>query len=331
MTRVKGLFVLDSGAREKIYGEAGVRAAETWMEPLAAPMTPKDVLANPAILKECEVILSGWGGPLLDANFIRHAPVLKMFLYGAGSVRGNVTDAMWEAGVRVSTAVVANGVPVSEYTLATILLGLKRFWQQADVYRGILPADAVKIAGGYESVVGLVSLGTIGRRVCELLKPFELKIIACDPFATEADAAKLGVTLVSLDEVFSTSDVVSLHIPNLEETRGMITGAHLATMKPGAVLINTARGAVIREDEMACVLAARKDLYAILDVTIRENPADDAPLLKLPNVIRTPHIAGAQGNECRRMGRIMLDELGRYARGELLQHEVSRARAAVMA
>ena len=331
MKRVKGLFVLDVAARERIYGGAMVKAAEEWLEPIAPPMTPKEVLARPEVLRECEVILSGWAGPLLDAAFIGHAPALKVFLYGAGTVRGIVTDAMWDAGVRVSTAVAGNGVPVAEYTLATILLGLKRFWQQSDAYRGILPASEVRVAGGFESTVGLVSLGTIGRRVCELLKPFDMKVIAYDPFANEADARKLGVTLVSLDEVFTRSDVVSLHIPNLEETRGMVTGAHLESMKPGAVLINTARGAVVREDEMARVLAKRKDLYAVLDVTIGETLETDAPLLKLPNVIRTPHIAGSQGNECRRMGRMMLDELARYANGKPLEHEVTRERAAVMA
>ena len=331
MKRVKGLFVLEAWTRELIYGEAGVKAAEEWLEPLAAPMTPKELLARPEVLRECEVILSGWGGPCLDTEFMRNAPKLKAFLYGAGTVRGLVTDAMWDAGVRVSTAVAGNGIPVAEYTLATILLGLKRFWQQSDVYRGILPKDAVHVAGGFESTVGLVSLGTIGRRVCELLKPFDVKVIAYDPFAKEADAHALGVTLVSLDEVFTRSDVVSLHIPNLEETRGMITGAHLESMKQSAVLINTARGAVVREDEMADVLAKRKDLYAVLDVTIHENLEADAPLLKLPNVIRTPHIAGSQGNECRRMGRMMLDELARFARGEPLRYEVTRERAAVMA
>jgi len=331
MSKVKGLFVLDAHTRGLIYGDAGVAAAEAWMQPLAPPMTPKEVLATPGVLRECEVILSGWGAPKLDAEFMRNAPAFKMFLYGAGTVRGIVTDAMWDAGVRVSTAVAGNAIPVAEYTLATILLGMKRFWQQADAYRGILPKDAVRVAGGFESTVGLVSLGTIGRRVCELLKPFDMKVVAYDPFATEADAKKLGITLVSLDEIFTRSDVVSLHIPNLDETRGMITGAHLRSMKQGALLINTARGAVVREDEMAGVLAERKDLYAVLDVTIHETPEADAPLIKLPNVIRTPHIAGAQAGECRRMGRMMLDELARYTRGEPLLYEVTRERAAVMA
>lgn len=330
-TRAKGLFILGQHPFELIYGSEGAAAATEWLDLAAPPMTAEEARANPGVLAECEVIMSGWNGPHMDAEFMAHARKLKLFLYGAGTIRGNVTDAMWDAGVRVCTAVYANGVPVTEYTLATILLGLKRFWQQADVYRGVLPREAVHVAGAYGSTVGLVSLGTIGRRVCELLKPFDVKIIAYDPFIKEEDAARLGVELVSLEEIFTRSDVVSLHIPNLEETRGMVTGAHLASMKPGAVLINTARGAVVREDEMAQVLAARPDLYAVLDVTIRENPEADAPLLRLPNVIRTPHIAGSQAGECRRMGRLMLDELGRYMRGEALQYEVTRERAAIMA
>ena len=99
----------------------------------------------------------------------------------------------------------------------------------------------------------------------------------------------------------------------------MITGAHLAAMKPNAALINTARGAVIAEDEMVAVLAQRPDLTAILDVTHPEPPAPGSPLHTLPNVFLTPHIAGSTDAECRRMGRFMVDELRRYEQGEALE------------
>jgi len=171
----------------------------------------------------------------------------------------------------------------------------------------------------------------VGRRVCELLSAYDLKLLAYDPFVAPTEAAKLNVELCSLEEVFGRADVVSLHAPWLTETEGMITGAHFATMKPGASFINTSRGAIVREGEMIEVLRARPDLFAVLDVTYPEPPVPDSPLYTLPNVILTPHIAGSMDGECRRMGRYMVEELRRYVKGEPLRWSISRERAAVLA
>jgi phosphoglycerate dehydrogenase-like enzyme len=111
----------------------------------------------------------------------------------------------------------------------------------------------------------------------------------------------------------------------------MILGSHLASMKRNATLINTSRGAVVREAEMVEVLGERPDLWAVLDVTPPEPPEPDSRLFDLPNVVLTPHIAGSLGNECRRMGRLVVDELRRYVAGEPLKHEITRERAALMA
>jgi len=111
----------------------------------------------------------------------------------------------------------------------------------------------------------------------------------------------------------------------------MIRGSHFAAMKPGATFINTARGAVVREDEMIEVLRDRPDLYAILDVTDPEPPVPDSPLFTLPNVVLTPHIAGSLGPECRRMGRYMVEELQRYVAGRPLKWEISHERARILA
>ena len=110
--------------------------------------------------------------------------------------------------------------------------------------------DHIQVAGAYGSTVGLVSLGMIGRMVANQLKSHDVNVLAYDPYATLKIASDLNVELCSLDEVFSRSDVVSLHTPWLPETEGLITGKHIASMKPGGTLINTSRGAVIREDEM---------------------------------------------------------------------------------
>ncbi len=111
----------------------------------------------------------------------------------------------------------------------------------------------------------------------------------------------------------------------------MIAGHHFAAMRPGASFINTARGAVVREQEMIDVLSARPDLLAVLDVTYPEPPVPGSPLYSLPNVILTPHIAGAMGLECRRMGQAMVEELRRLLAGQPLQWSISRERAALLA
>ena len=125
--------------------------------------------------------------------------------------------------------------------------------------------------------------------------------------------------------------MASLHTPWLPETERLITGAHLASLKPYATFINTARGAIVREDEMIAVLQQRPDLVAVLDVTYPEPPAADSPLYTLPNVIITPHIAGSMQAECRRQGQYMIAELERYLAGQPLKYGLTRAKAAIMA
>lgn len=164
-----------------------------------------------------------------------------------------------------------------------------------------------------------------------LLKQFDLHVFAYDPFITPEEADKLGVSLKPLDALFQTCNVISLHTPRLKETEGMITGDHFRSMKPGAIFINTARGAVVRENEMMKVLKERTDIFAVLDVTHPEPPVPGSPLYTLPNVVLTPHIAGSMNAECRRMGRFIIQELDRFLSGSPLQWRVTEEMARTMA
>jgi phosphoglycerate dehydrogenase-like enzyme len=283
-------------------------------------------------LREAEVIIGTWGMPALDEEFLAAAPVLKAVFYAAGSVKGLVTDACWDRDMVVSSAWVANGVPVAEYSLATILLSLKRFWHfSRRMKTEVTDQGEFMIPGNYHSTVGLVSLGAVGRSVARLLQPFDLMLLAYDPFLSEELAAELHVNLVSLEELFQKCDVISLHAPWIRETERMITGELISSMKEGATLINTSRGAVIAENEMINVLRHRPDLSAVLDVTYPEPAAADSPLRSLPNVVLTPHIAGSMQGECARMGDCMADELRRFVTGEPLRYRVTPAMLAKMA
>jgi phosphoglycerate dehydrogenase-like enzyme len=328
----KALYLLDGEAFEKIYGDEERTAVAELADVYAPPRTANSVAKNPGVLAEIEVILSGWGAPAMDAAFLEAAPNLRVVLYGAGSIRRVATPALWDRGVRITSAYAANAVPVSEYVLAAILFSLKRGWHFAFSARHekILPGQN-QIPGAYGSTVGLVSLGMVGRLVRERLRPFDLRVVAYDPYVTPEEAHDLGVDLMSLEDLFESSEVVSLHSPWLPETEGMILGSHLASMKRNATLINTSRGAVVREAEMIAVLEQRPDLWAVLDVTHPEPPEPGSRLYDLPNVVLTPHIAGSLGSECRRMGRLVVDELRRYVAGEPLEYEICRERAALMA
>jgi phosphoglycerate dehydrogenase-like enzyme len=327
----KGIFVLPEANYRLIYTDAQVERIGALVDLYAPQQEPEAVLHDRSILAPAELVFTGWGSLAFSAKVLAAAPRLKMVFYGAGSVRGTVTDAFWERGLRICSAWMANAVPVVEYSLASIILCLKKTFQHAAAYKAAGGMPRLAVAGGYGSTVGLVSLGVIGRKLADRLRSFDVKVIAYDPYVRAEDAALLGVEMVSLDEVFRRSDVVSLHTPWLDTTVGMIRGEHFELMKPGASFINTSRGVVVREDEMASVLRARADLFAVLDVTWPEPPAQDSVLFDLPNVFLTPHIAGSMNAECNRMGQYMLDDLERYLNGQPLLYEVSREKAAIMA
>ena len=328
---LKAAYILDANAHRLIYGPAEQRDIAAQVEIVAPVIAGRDVKAHLTQLKDIDVIFSGWGGPTLDDALLAALPNLKAVFYGAGSIKGIVTDAFWDKKIPITSSYAANAIPVAEFTLAQVLFSLKAGWQCIMESRLHRRFRQPKVPGAYGSTVGLVSLGMIGRRVAQLLQPFDLHVIGFDPMISPERAGELQVGLCSLSQLFKQSDVVSLHTPWLKETENMIDGELIASMKPGATLINTSRGAIVNENEMIEVLKQRPDIWAVLDVTHPEPPRPESPLWELPNVILTPHIAGSMDNECRRMGRVVVDELGRFINQEPLRFSISRAQAAVMA
>jgi phosphoglycerate dehydrogenase-like enzyme len=329
----RAIYILDPGSVDLIYGPEERRDLAARLDFYAPAQSRDSVFQNPSLLRDAEIIFSGWGSPLMDEAFLNAAPNLRAVFYGSGSIRAFVTPAFWQRGITVTSAYAANAQPVAEYTLGVILLSLKHFWKFAAATRANAGwGDHTRhVPGNFRSTVGLISGGMIARRTLELLRAFDLRRVLYCPFMTAGEAQELGVELCSLSEVFRRADVVSLHTPNLPETRGLITGEHFAAMKPGATFINSARGAVVRESEMIAVLQDRPDLQAVLDVCDPEPPAADSPLVTLANVVLTPHIAGSLGPECRRLGRYMVEELDRYLAGTPLKWQITEAQAARLA
>lgn len=274
--------------------------------------------AAAAALARAEVLVTGWGTDLLDEEVLATAPRLRAVVHSAGSVRPVVTAGVVGRGVLVSSQARLNALPVAEYALATILLSLKGVLVAQRRYREARGAvdvrDLLSSHGVHARRVGVVGASVVGRRLLELLRPFDLEVVLADPTLEAGEAAALGAELVDLDDLLRTSDVVSLHAPLLPSTRGMLDARRLALMPDGAVLVNTARGGLVDEAALVAELVAER-LSAVLDVTEPEVPDPSSPLWDLPGVLLTPHVAGALGSELLRLGDGAVEEVERLAAG----------------
>lgn len=268
---------------------------------------------------DVEYIFSTWGMPQFTVEEIRtRFPCLKGVFYAAGTVQSFAREFL-ECGVKVYSAWAANAVPVAEYTVAQIVLANKGFFPSSRL-ASVGKRDAATNAfsnykGNFNAKIGVIGCGMIGTLVCEMLKAYRLEVHAFDPFLSNEKAEKLGVSKVTLDELFSRCEVVSNHLANNPQTVGILNGSHFEKMLPYATFINTGRGAQVVEDDLIRVLQKRPDLTAILDVTYPEPPETNSPFYTLDNCILTPHIAGSSGDEVHRMAEFMLEEFknpGKY-------------------
>jgi phosphoglycerate dehydrogenase-like enzyme len=301
---------------------------------IIAPVTPEDQTPIYPAMTDAEVAITGWGTPVVDEHMLAGAPKLKLLAHSAGSVKHVARECVYDHKIRVTTAAAANAVPVAEFTVAMMVSLLKQVpWIGPAYSRG----DEEEVNQRKRVVrelsdiqVGLVGASRIGRLVVHLLRSFSnITVKMFDPFLSDGGAAELGVIKASLEEVCQC-EVISVHAPQLPETRHMINAKMLALMPDHAVFINTSRGSLVDETALLVELHKRP-LYAALDVTDPEPPASDSPLRSAPNLVLTPHIAGAMHQARQEMGKLAIDETLRFLRNEPLQHEVTRAMLATQA
>ena len=261
------------------------------------------------------VIFSSWGMPALTEKQIEaHFPNLEAVYYAAGTVQYFARPFL-KRGVRVFSAWAANGVPVVEFTVAQIVLAGKGYFQSLRRYRErdrkAAFAYTMSLPCNYNIRVGILGAGVIGREVMARLKAYQYEVLAYDPYVSDEVLSSLGAKRASLEEIFSTCQIISNHVANLPATVGMIDGKLLHSMLPNAAFINTGRGAQVVESELIAALKACPDRTALLDVTWPEPPEEGSEFYTLPNVFLTPHIAGSQNNEWARMALYMVEEFER--------------------
>ena len=282
-------------------------------------------------VKGSNFIITSWNSPVIDTAILDVCPDLKAVLHAAGSVKPVVSDALIEKKIRMTASAIAIGEGVAETALAYAISGSKRFfWLNEDVKAGKWEERKKIVRDFYDIKVGVISGGMVGKHMVKLLKNFHVDILMYDPILTKEQIAEIGAEKVTLDELMSQCDVVSIHAPSIPATDNMINKDNLKLMKDGAVLINTARGSIINEQDLIAELKKGR-IYACLDVTNPEPPASDCELFGLPNVVMTPHLAGTVTNGKKRIALHVCEELERFQSGERMKTEVDLSKLSQMA
>ena len=331
---MRAALAMRDGLQHKVFSPSDLAALTANFEVDTSSVIRSFDDVDPAELSQLELLITGWESPWIGPAELARMPRLRAIVHAAGSVKQHLHPAVWTRKIVVSTAASANAYPVAEYTLGMLLLAVKDvFWIARDYEHRFSPVDHVAEnpgIGGYGAVVGIVGASRVGRRVIELLKPFDFEVLVYDPYLTAADAEALGVSRCDLAELAERCTVLSLHAPDVPATRHMIDVGVLSSLRDRATIINTARAGVIDQEALLAELRTGR-LRAILDVTDPEPLPEGHELRRLANVYLTPHLAGAQGNELQRLGANALAESLRVRDGEPLRHPVSLEELARMA
>lgn len=319
------IFGSDKHRFNSVYTPAVLERLKGFGE--VSPLIDKGNVKNhKEFLADCEYAFSTWGMPAFTKEEIKeYMPCLKAVFYSAGTVQYFARPFL-ESGIKVFSAFAANAVPVTEYTLAQIILASKGFFQASKCYKPLLVRSFIhsKTApGNYGIKVGLIGLGAIGKEVAKRLQMLEVQVLACDPFVPEETAKALGVTLVDMETVFSECDVISNHLADKKELKNIFNYSLFSRMKKHSVFINTGRGNQIKEGDLARWLIRNPSITFVGDVLKNELRPFTSPLFWCHNAILTPHIAGSMGNETQRMAHYMMDEFAKMLEGEETQYEIT--------
>jgi phosphoglycerate dehydrogenase-like enzyme len=287
------------------------------------------------LIKGAEGILTCWGTPEITGEILDAADKLRIICHAAGTVKPYISDRamkiIWDRDIAVTNTSVALGTGVAEFALGMIIVSVKKVFFMRDSIREGKWSEVRSMARDpFGLTVGVIGAGYCGRHLIKLLQNFEMEILVSDPNKSKKECEKMGAKKVELDYLMANSDVISLHAPDIPQTKNLINRERIKLIKDGAVFINTARGSEV--DEKALIEELKKGrFYACLDVTLPEPPAADSPLRKMKNVFLTPHIAGHASNGMKRQGRDAAGELERFFRGEDLLYRIRKESFSIVA
>ncbi len=256
------------------------------------------VSSDMATLGEAEVLLVR-SKTKVTADLLAQAPKLKLVIRGGVGMDNVDKKACAEKGVKAVNTPRASSVAVAEMAMAfMVAIPARLIEAHTSMKEGKFLKSELKRTELFQKTLGLVGAGTIATEVAKRAQAFGMEVLAYDPFLKEHPVAKL----VSLDELVAKADVISLHTPLTDETRGMVNAAFLAKAKDGVMIINTGRGKCVNEADLAAALESGKVRAYGTDVWFSDPPAADCPLLKAPNVFMAPHLGASSKENLGRIG-----------------------------
>lgn len=280
-------------------------------------------------LRGVDICISGWGNTPFHEKTLKYADKLKLIAHIGGSVRPMVGDAAFERGIRVCSGNRVFAESVAEGVLAYMLCSLRRIWEyEARMAAGEWPS-LIGTRGLLGRSVGLVGYGMIAEYLVKFLKPFGCRIMVSSRHISAEELAEAGIEAAAAEEIFRTCDIISLHSSLTARTKHSIGADLLNSMKDGALLVNTARGALMDEEALVSVLKERP-VWAALDVFETEPLPMDSPLRECERVLLMPHAAGPTADRRYVVTSHVLDDIGRFLNGEPLDCEIDFARAGTM-
>jgi len=285
-----------------------------------------------AALKDADACVTCWGTPAFTDDMFGS---LRIIAHAAGSVKNLVPENFWKTGCRLTSNAQIIAEDVAQTVLALILCSLKNLWGFANETRAGLWAGGEKshfVTRRLDGLrVGIVGASNVGKETIKILAPFKCEIVLSDPYISPIEAASLGVKLIGLEELLSTSDVISLHVPPVESGRHIINSRTAPMIKDGALFINTARGMSVDENALIKELQTGR-IFACIDVTDPEPPSADHQFRKLDNVILTPHVAGGHTVNGRHMlGDNSVKEIYNFLTKGLIKYEIRKEMLSLMA
>jgi phosphoglycerate dehydrogenase-like enzyme len=325
MPRLRFSFNLDRARLEQCFLPETIEAIATLVDlDREVPGTLTDEWLLPR-LAEVDGVITGWGSLPLDCACLARAPRLRYMIHSAGTVKAIVGDALWQRGIRVTSAANVNGRPVAEFLLGLILTCLKDVFRYQVDFKQQGDAAWKKSAttpGYFRTTVGVIGAGNVGRHLLRFLALHDFRVLLCDPLISGEAAVALGAEKADLEDILRQSNAVVLVAPNIPENRHMIGAPQLSLIRDGAYFLNAGRGALVDHAALIAELQTGR-ITACLDVTDPEPPPEGSPLYSLPNCILTPHVAGSLNAECYRLGNQALEEIRRLVAGEPFENEVT--------
>jgi D-3-phosphoglycerate dehydrogenase len=259
----------------------------------------------------------------VDAELIGAAPFLEVIGRAGIGVDNIDLDAATSAGVLVVNAPNANTISAAEHTMALLLAQARRIPEaDASLRSGAWERPRFKGVELHGKTLAVLGLGKIGTLVAQRAAAFGMRITAYDPYVSAERARRIGVELDSLEAVLRDADFVTIHLPRTRETEGLVDADTLAAMKPGARIINVARGGIVDEAALAAAIRGGHIGGAALDVFASE-PATASPLFELPHVVVTPHLGASTVEAQDKAGRAVAEAVASALAGDIVPSAVN--------